>query len=82
MPSIIPEAKSISSSNEPADLSSGLTQEELRETIMYDRVKELMMEGWDKHDLIRMGPEAFIKYVKFPKATKTVKAKDRPKIFI
>ena len=79
-PLVIPEAKSISPSNEPADLSSGLTQEELRETIMYDRVKELMMEGWDKHDLIRMGPEAFMKYVKFPKATKTVKAKDRPKI--
>ena len=45
---------------------------------MYDHVKELTMEGWDKHDLIIV-PKLLLN-IKFPKATKTVKAKDRPKI--
>ena len=78
-PIVIPDPTPIRASSVPADVS-GLTYEQLKETILFDRVKELLMEGSDRFDLVRLGPDAFMHYLQFPKKTKSTKGKDRPTI--
>jgi len=47
-------SKEIAPSLEPADLT-GLDQESFRETVFWDRARELMMEGLDRFDCVRSG---------------------------
>ena len=73
-PIVIPDPTPIRASSVPADVS-GLTYEQLKETILFDRVKELLMEGSDRFDLVRLGPDAFMHYLQFPKKTKSTKGR-------
>ncbi len=47
-------SKEIPASAEPADLA-GLDQDTFRETVFWERARELMMEGLDRFDLMRSG---------------------------
>jgi hypothetical protein len=71
--------KEIGASVVPANVI-GKSKEQLREIIFFDRLKELMLEGWDHFDLVRQSDSDFLKYMSIPRSTASGDDEDKIEI--